>query len=233
MGYLIARGGWMAPFPLLALLGGITFLLVLRFMPRTAASAGRSAPVRANFRRIFQHVPALAGLGVGLTATVANEVINLVFGIWLEDSFGLQIAALGASAAVIGFSELGGEGLTALLTDRLGKERAVAFGLAANSAAALLLPVLGRSTIGALLGLFLFYITFEFTLVSSIPMMTEIMPAARATLMSFNVAALSLGRALGAPLGTWLYHFGFPATALGAVCFNLLALWLLRKVQRI
>ena len=143
----------------------------------------------------FSYVPAIAALSVALWTTVANEIVNLVFGVWLEDSFGLQIAALSASAAVIGISELGGEGLVALFYDKLGKERAVGFGLAANSVAALLLPLLGQTTFGALLGLFLFYITFEFTLVSVIPMMTEIMPSARATLMSFNVAALSLGRA--------------------------------------
>jgi hypothetical protein len=63
--------------------------------------------------------------------------------------------------------------------------------------AALALYFLGRTEAGALVGLFFFYITFEFTLVSIIPLMTELLPAARATLMAFNVAALSFGRALG------------------------------------
>ncbi|GEM_PF-3450230 len=65
------------------------------------------------------------------------------------------------------------------------------------------------------------------------PLMTELAPLARATLMSFNVAALSLGRALGAPLAPFLYHFGFLAVAAGAVGFNLLALLgALRKIQK-
>ena len=81
-------------------------------------------------------------------------------------------------------------------------------------------------------GLFFFYLSFEFTLVSSIPLMTEILPGARATLMSFNVAALSLGRALGAPLAPLLYGFGFLAVAAGAVGFNALALLALRKLQK-
>ena len=81
-------------------------------------------------------------------------------------------------------------------------------------------------------GLFFFYLSFEFTLVSSIPLMTEILPGARATLMSFNVAALSLGRALGAPLAPLLYGFGFLAIAAGAVVFNAIALLALRKLQK-
>ena len=120
-----------------------------------------------------------------------------IFGVWLEDSFDLQIAALGAASAVIGLSELGGEGLVAAFVDRLGKPRAIGLGLAANCLAALALLFLGRTQAGALVGLFFFYITFEFTLVSIIPLMTELLPSARATLMAFNMAALSLGRALG------------------------------------
>jgi len=232
MGFLIARGGWMAPFPLLALLGLLTFVLVVFQIPRDETPVGTPATVWTNFRSVFSNIPALAGLSVGLWATVANEIVNLIFGVWLEDSFGLQIAALGASAAVIGVSEVGGEGLVAFFADKRGKERAGGYGLAANSLAVLLLPVLGQTTFGALLGLFLFYISFEFTLVSVIPMMTEIMPTARATLMSFNVAALSLGRAIGAPLGTFLYGFGFPFVVAGTVFFNILAISALKRVGK-
>ena len=154
-----------------------------------------------------------------------------IFGVWLEDSFDLQIAALGAASAVIGLSELGGEGLVAVFVDRLGKPRAIGLGLAANCLAALALLFLGRTQAGALVGLFFFYITFEFTLVSIIPLMTELLPSARATLMAFNVAALSLGRALGDLLAPRLYGLGFWFIVLGAVGFNLLALAALRKVK--
>lgn len=231
-GFLIAKYGWMAPFPLFALLGLLTFILVMIRIPKDETPVGTPATVRMNFRRVFTSVPALAGLSVGLWATVANEIVNLIFGIWLEDSFGLQIAALGASAAVIGFSEVGGEGLSGLFADKLGKERAVGYGVVANSFAVLLLPFLGRTTVGALVGLFLFYITFEFTLVCIIPMMTEIMPTARATLMSFNVASLSLGRAIGAPLATFLYGYGFPFVVAGTLLFNLFAMLALGRLKR-
>ncbi|MBT7069486.1 MAG: MFS transporter [Anaerolineae bacterium] len=231
-GFLIARFGWIAPFPLLALLALLTFGLLVFSLPKDEPRVVQPATAKMNFRAVFSSIPAMAGLSITLWATIGNELVNLIFGIWLEDSFGLQIAALGASAAVIGLSEVGGEGLVALLSDRLGKEHAVGYGLVLSSLTALLLPVLGQSTLGALIGLFLFYITFEFTFVSSISMMTEIMPAARATLMAFNVATFSIGRGIGAPLGTFLYSFGFPIVVVGTVIFNIFALLALRKIKK-
>jgi len=46
------------------------------------------------------------------------------------------------------------------------------------------------------------------------------------------MAGLSLGRAIGAPLAPWLYHFGFVNVALATVIFNLLALLALRRMQK-
>jgi DHA1 family inner membrane transport protein len=230
MGFLIARSGWMAPFPLMTLLGVLIFVSLYWMLPKDGRPANPSRS-RDTFKAILTSVPAMAGLTVGLFASAGNEVINLIFGVWLEDSFGLQIAALGAASAVIGLSELGGEGLVAAFVDRLGKPRAIGLGLAANCLAALVLFFLGQTEMGALVGLFFFYITFEFTLVSSIPLMTELLPSARATLMAFNVASLSLGRALGDLLAPRLYGLGFWFVIVGAVAFNLLALLALRKVK--
>jgi predicted MFS family arabinose efflux permease len=60
----------------------------------------------------------------------------------------------------------------------------------------LVLPHLSNSLPGALAALFSIYVSFEVAVVSAIPMMTELAPSARATVMAGNVAALSLGRAL-------------------------------------
>lgn len=240
MGFVIARGGWMAPFPFLTLLG-LTALVVLAWMvPRESFDTKGNAGFRKNLYQVLSYPPALAGLSMGLLLSSANEVVNLIFGVWMEDSFGLQITALGAASALIGLSELGGESLAALVTDRLGKPLAVALGLGMNSLAALALPFLGSSLPGALAGLFLFYITFEYALVSSIPLMTEVLPAARATLMATNAAGLSLGRAIGALLASPLYLSGKAWTevpdilpgALAALIFNFLALLALRRLEK-
>ena len=230
VGFLISRNGWMAPFPLMAMLGALIFVGLLWMLPEDGTSAIEKGSV-ARFTQILASIPALTGLAVGLFVSAGNEVVNLIFGVWLEDSFGLQIVALGAASAVIGLSELAGEGLVAAFVDRLGKPRAIGLGLAANCLAALSMPLLGRTQAGSLVALFIFYLSFEFTLVSIIPLMTELMPSARATMLAVNVAALSLGRALGDLLAPRLYGLGIWSVVLGAVGFNLLALLVLRKVK--
>jgi predicted MFS family arabinose efflux permease len=230
VGFIIARSGWMAPFPLFALLGSITIIILFFQIPNDQPSSVPHGP-SSGVRIILTSVPALAGLAIGLFYTGANEMVNLIFGVWLEQSFGLQIAALGAASAVIGLSELGGEGLVAVFVDRIGKQRAVAIGLAVNCLAALSLPLVGRTTPGALVGLFIFYISFEFTTVSGIPLMTELAPSARATLMAFFVASQSIGRALSDLLAPRLYAVGFWLVVASAIGFNLLALIALTRVK--
>ncbi len=232
MGFLIANYGWSAPFPLLTGLGLFMFLVIWRVIPRrdeyqpthTHQTHDRPDTVK-KIREVLTHLPALAGLSIAMWASAGNEMVTLIFGVWLEDSFELKIAALAGASAIIGISELGGEGLVALTTDKLGKPRALMLGLTANAVAAFLLPIVGTTELGALIGLFLFYISFEYVLVSHIPLMTEIMPKTRATLLSFNVAGHSLGRMIGALLATFVYQrFGFLPVALTAILFNIFAL---------
>lgn len=235
-GLLIAKYGWNAPFPLLAGLGLVMFAVVWWMIPGDDPHHNKPADASfKNVRAVLTNIPALAAISIALWSSAANELVNLIFGVWLEDSFGLKIAALAGASAVIGVSELGGEGLVALTTDRLGKPRALVLGLTGNALAALLLPIVGGTQVGALIGLFLFYITFEYVMVSHIPLMTEVMPSARATLLSFNLTGHSLGRMIGALLATFIYQqFGFLPVTLIAVGFNLFALLALGELtQRI
>jgi len=220
MGFLISGYGWDEPFRLLAGLGLVMLVVIWRMVPYTPPSERKIDSV-SNFRSVLTNIPALAGISIAMWANAANELVNLIFGVWLETSFGLKIAALAGASAIIGISELSGEGLVALTTDRLGKPRALTLGLTGNIFAALLLPVVGKTEFGALIGLFLFYITFEYVMVSHIPMMTEVMPEARATLLSFNLTGHALGRMIGALLAAFIYQrFGFIPVTLIAILFN-------------
>jgi predicted MFS family arabinose efflux permease len=253
IGARIARFGWNAPFPLLAGLGLVMFAMIWWMIPSTNPASHQprstdqpfdtapplSAPTQSqstsvqNFRAVLTNPRALAGISIALWANAANELVNLIFGVWLEDSFGLKIAALAGASAVIGLSELSGEGLVALTTDRLGKPRALVFGLIGNILAALLLLIIGRTAVGALVGLFLFYLTAEYVIVSHIPLMTEVMPSARATLLSFNAMGYSLGRTIGALLATFIYQrFGFLPVTLIAILFNIFALLALGELTQ-
>ncbi len=232
-GWLIARSDrWNAPFALLAVIGVFAAVLLWRILPPDLASVSQRPSLAAGIRLVLAHPSALAALVVTLMISLSNEVISMVFGSWLKDDFGFEVTALGAAAAVIGFAELGGEGLVVALVDRLGKRRALSLGISANIAASLLLPLLGFSVISALSGLFLFFITYEFALVSAIPLMTELVPRARATLMAGNVASISLGRMLGTLAGPFLFEWGLLANGLAAAAFSGVALVALLFVRQ-
>jgi predicted MFS family arabinose efflux permease len=231
VGFLIARTGWVSPFLLLGFLSLAALALIAWRIPGDSAPHLASAGMKENFRALLAHPPVWAVLAMSLLMTTANEIVNLVFGLWMEDSFGLKLAALGAASMVIGIAELAGEGISAGFVDRIGKPRAVAAGLALNCLAALALPVIGRSSGLAMVALFLFYLTFEFMIVSSLPFVTAVYPQGRGTLMAANLVALALGRAIGAALGTALYSIGMAACAAASVVFSLLAMLALKRVH--
>lgn len=235
LGWLLSGQGWPAPFTLLAGLGGLSLLLIALFMPNGKPQLQRDANGEAiqagGLKQVLAMPAARAALLMSFGLTTANEVINLMFGVWLEDSFNLQLGALAASTAVLGLAELGGESLTAALVDQMGKHRAITIGLFANIAASLGLWIFGGSQWGALASLFAFYLSFEFTMVSSLPLISAVAPGARATLMAVNLMSFSLGRAAGALLGPQLYALGFWANVLAAAAFNLMAFFALRAVK--
>lgn len=231
--FLIRDYGWSAPFPLFAILGGVAFFVVWRIIPKEDEHHEPVANSREGFKSVFKSNVAIAGILIGLFASTANEIVNVIFGVWLEDSFGLKIIALAGASAVIGISELSGEGLVALTTDKLGKPLALTLGLIGNILASITLPIIGQTQLGALTGLFFFYITFEYIMVSHIPLMTELVPSARATMLSMNVTGHAIGRALGAFLAAFIYEtFGFVFVTGIAVAFNVFALLALRKMQK-
>jgi len=223
VGMLITRGGWQAPFPWLAGAGLLSIIVLAVVVPSDRPAAGQAPNLWHNLGVILRHPGARAGVLLAMAMSGANELVNLIFGVWLEDTFQVKLAALAVASAVIGFSELGGEGLVSLLSDRLGKRRAAGIGLFGNALAALALAGLGRTVTLAMVGLFLFYITFEFSMVSSLALMTEVLPAARATFMAAFVACTALGRAMGSLAGPGLYRLGSQLENLPAILVTVMA----------
>jgi predicted MFS family arabinose efflux permease len=218
VGLLIDRHGWLAPFPWLSGLGVLALVGLALTLPRDRPSPATKSNVWANLRMVLNYRPALAGLQLCLGMAAANELVNLTFGTWLEGAFKAKITALAVASVVIGVSELTGEVLVGGLVDRIGKRRAVTIGLVVSGLVFLALPLIGQTLPGALVGLFFIYLTFEFTVVSSIPLLTEVMPQARATFMSLVIAAMALGRAGGALIVPLLFGAG----SLGGTQTNLI-----------
>ncbi len=225
---------WSWPFGVLGLLGLVMLLLVWH---ATAGSDERSGsrvasrnPLRALQLMRRRGVTAATAF-VGLIM-LANELIFVSYGTWMETEFGVSPYQLGLSIVAIGLAELVGELGVGRLVDAFGKRRTViamtfsAAGFMAVYAAWLgwlrWSDAAGSGMIPALLCLAAAFLCFEMAYVGSLPLLTELVPEARAGVMSLVVAAMSLGRACGALLAPWLWQdpMGImPVAGLASIAF--------------
>jgi len=216
MGVVIDRLGWHAPFLVLGGTGvlGLVALAIVIPQDRRKTSTESSPGFWKLWRTLARSKPAMGALGFAFFFSLANDALFVVYGAWLETAFGLSILAIGASTGVIGVAELTGEIITVSLADRFGLKRLILLGAGLTVLGNALLPLFGVSLPLALCGLFLVYICFEFTFVYCLSLSTELVPGARATMMSRLFAAAGMGRFIGAWSGGYLWTLaGINATA--------------------
>jgi predicted MFS family arabinose efflux permease len=244
IGLLLARFGWPSPFLALGVLALMVVIAVRFALPGSRSGAppptlqGEQSDTRApqegalhNLGQVFHSPAALAGLGVAVAVASSMESVNIVFGVWMESSFSLKIAALGSVAIILGIGDLLGELSSGVLSDWLGKAQAVRIGLVLMALAALLLPVAGSAQWAATAAMFMFFFSFDLAFVSCLSLMTEVLPSARATLMGAISAAYSAGLMIGALIGPLAYHWGILYNGLISAILAGLALVALERVQ--
>jgi predicted MFS family arabinose efflux permease len=234
-GFLIDRHGWRAPWLVLGVLGFLALGLTRAGLPpvppgRTVGSGPQQArTLLPRWQGLLRQRPVVALLATSLLLTMAMELPFIVYGAWLERAFGLGLSTLGLASVVVGLAEATAELGTTLLTDRVGKRRSVLAGLVGLAGSLLVLPLLAdQGLAGALAGVVLVVRSFEFAIVSLLPLATELAPEARGSLLSLNITTFSLGRILGATAGGWLWQWAGAGivtnTLAGAACALLAAL---------
>jgi predicted MFS family arabinose efflux permease len=241
-GLMIERFGWRVPWAVLVAWGMLGLWLTRVGLPpadrSVARGSGRSfvASTVATWRDLLQRRSVVVLLLTSLLLTLAIEIPFIVYGAWLETAFGLSLSVLGLASTVVGVAEAAAEFGTTVITDRLGKRRSGLVGLLGLAASLVVLPWLsGLGLAAALAGVVLMTLSFEFGLVSLLPLATELAPEARASLLSLNITALSLGRILGAFLGGWLWRWQSIAlhAGVGAACALVAALLLSRGMTAV
>ncbi len=214
----IARQGWRAPFFWLAVAGVLAALAVWRGISRThAPAAGGAVTLWQTAHIIRRHRVIWAAMAYVTLTMTASETLLIVFGDWMESTFGLGLVALGFSAGIIGLAEATGELSTGWAVDRFGKRPIVITTGLLNALAMLLLPFVSVTLASAQVAYFAVFFLFEMAIVGSVPLMTELVPSARAVVMSAVIAAMALGRVMGAWLGPQLFSvWGFGANGVAA-----------------
>ena len=208
MALIIDRFGLRWSFLAMAVLGAFGFFTLAWVLPETGEPTPGQAHKTGIFATLGQLIrirPAAGMLGFAFWLSMGNDNLFVVFGAWLEHDFQVSLIALGLSSSVIGAAELMGESITAIWADRIGLKRSLIVGLSLVILAYGILPIIGTSLPAALIGLFLIFVTFEFTMVCSFSLSTELLPSARATMMAGVLASAGLGRMCGALTGGILW----------------------------
>jgi len=211
LGLTIEYFGLNKSFYLLALLAFVAWAVISRVIPKDEKKStvkGTSTPIFSSLLQLLKIRPAAGMLAFGFWISFANDNLFVVYGAWFEHDFNVSLVSLGFSTVAIGLAELTGESLTAFFSDKLGLKKAIIIGLLLAIGAYLLLPVVGVSLPLAMVAVFLVFSTFEFTIVTSFSLSTELMPGSRATMMAGFYAAAGLGRMAGVLLGGFLWKAG-------------------------
>jgi predicted MFS family arabinose efflux permease len=223
-GFLIERYGWLAPWAILAALGSLGLWFTHACLPHGQPTArqveGRQgiAFLVGSWRHLLRRRGVIALLFTSLLLVIADEIPFIIYGAWLEASFGLSLSALGLASIVVGLAEASAELGTTVITDRLGKRRSVLAGLTGMAVTLVMLPGLARLGLSAALaGVVLVVFAFEFAIVSLLPLATELVPEERASLLSLNITAIALGRIVGTASGGWLWQWTGEGIALHAL----------------
>jgi MFS transporter, DHA1 family, inner membrane transport protein len=214
-GYLIDRGSWWWPFVGIGALTIGVVPMLARVLddheaPPVKTSGRPSRPPKIEWSR-----PVFAAMLTSTTLTLGAVVVFASYGAWLKDRHGYTTATISTLTIGLGIVELLGSGSTAAFADRLGKRRSVASGTALMAVAAVTIAGSGGSSLLASAGVIALFGGFEFAYVSQISINSEVGGAARGRFMAVNGAIVTVARAIGAALGTWLYvHSGMTAVAL-------------------
>ena len=210
VGFVIQQQGWTAPYVWLGFFGAAAALLLWRSLPGPAADQ-RSGSVTT----LSETVKVIAGQRVIWAAAfyvflimAANELLLIIYGVWMEENFNLALTTLGLATSVIGIAELTGEILTGLTIDRIGKRRFLLMTGFISALMYLAVPFVSTTLTMTLLALFSLFVFFEMTAVGGVPLLTELVPTARGVVLSVALAAGGLGRAIGALLGPTIWDLG-------------------------
>ncbi len=227
-GVLIGYFGWRAPFLVLGGLALIGMIVISVMIPSRRTPAGSSQPpvsLLGAWAMLCRKRTSSGILFFSFLVSAANDTFFVVYGVWLEHAFGLSIVALGSTAILIGIAELLGEGMTATLADRFGLKGTAVVALVLSMASYAVLPFLGRTIGTALIAIFVVFVSVEFSIVTVLSLSTEILPHARATMMSGYIGAAGLGRVCGALVGgvVWISG-GIAGIALVSALMSVLAL---------
>jgi len=233
VGLIIERSQYNIPFYGLAGFGVLSAVLMAVVLPGDVVQKEKSITLGEGLKAVVTHVPSVAALFVTFVMITGTRSIMIIYGAWFESAFSMSPERLGFVSSVVGVAGLVGLVFVGLISDALGKRWSMILGLTINLLAAVSFPFLGHRIWVTVSAFFLFFASFEFSVVTGFSLLSELRPRARATLMAFNAAALSGGDALGSYLGAQIYSGTIQPNAILSATLSGAAILLLLFIVRV
>jgi predicted MFS family arabinose efflux permease len=147
----------------------------------------------------------------------------VTFGAWLEEEFQFGAARLAVAGFSLGLVELVASVSSSRQTDKWGKERSIALGALLVIPGGIFLCLGSNNLIIGLIGVFIYFLGFEFSVVSLLSLATSLVPNSPGTGLGWVLGAGTLGRAVMAIIATHLFEsFGVQGPALMGALFGLI-----------
>lgn len=249
-GLLIDRFGWRAPF--LAISAGLLVaFFIFGAFPRTPTANARPQTTATTAVLQWRRWPrrlrvlvqlesnarsAWAAMLVNTLNVFAASNISFIYGVWLGREYNVTATQLGLVALFLGLAELSGSVLVSLVGDRLGKYRSILGSSIIAITAYLLLPLLDAIVASAtwvailplIVGLVIARFLFEISIVSSISLLSEQVPAQRGKVLALASAMVTSGVAASSVVGPLSYTaWGITGPSLIAAACALIAVILM------
>jgi len=158
----------------------------------------------------------------------------VTFGAWLEDEFQFGAARLAVAGFSLGLVELVASVSSSRQTDKWGKERSIALGALLVIPGGIFLCLGSNNLIIGLIGVFIYFLGFEFSVVSLLSLATSLVPNSPGTGLGWVLGAGTLGRAVMAIIATHLFEsFGVQGPALMGASFGLLGALTITGYRRV
>ena len=158
----------------------------------------------------------------------------VTFGAWLEEEFQFGAARLAVAGFSLGLVELVASVSSSRQTDKWGKERSIALGALLVIPGGIFLCLGSNNLIIGLIGVFIYFLGFEFSVVSLLSLATSLVPNSPGTGLGWVLGAGTLGRAVMAIIATHLFEsFGVQGPALMGAFFGLLGALTITNYRRL
>ena len=221
---LIELFGWRAPFIALATACAVMAVVIARTSDDSEVLADADAPVVRERLSTDAWVVICASSAIAVTGLTTI----VIAGTWLDESLGVSTGGIGLVAMAFGAAELLASTSSAAIADRIGPIVATRFALIVTIAGLLMMTQAGASLAIGAIGLLLFFLGFEFSIVTSFSIVSEAMPTARGRALAANNAVGTAARGVGIVVSGIVYEsFGISGPVTISISAALVSLTLL------